>query len=285
MPHPPALPDGLPELRRGLLAVCVLDDIDLLPGTDGVLLTGPPQVLVSWEECRTALAGVDPELPAGRRRLVNLLRTRLRCAALGPAVAVRLRPVGLPADHALHPGPDWVRERVLGGALELGLGVVDLDPAAPDLVVPVPTAALAHAGLDPDGQWAAARDCLERMGAVAAALLARDGTGRLRPVGDCDVLTLLGSRALRLALTGPVGGMVAAVVPMRRRGWTDLGVVDPAFGPAAAAATDPEDRGFARPLLLTADEVTQVPAGGRAERIVLLDPAAERPGQRPVLYR
>ncbi|MCY7365346.1 MAG: hypothetical protein LH469_08590, partial [Frankiaceae bacterium] len=77
----------------------------------------------------------------------------------------------------------------------------------------------------------------------------------------------------------------AAVVPMRRRGWTDLALIDPAFGPAAAAATSAEERGFARPLLLTADELTLAAGGGRPEQIVLRDPAVDRPWVKDVLYR
>lgn len=74
---------------------------------------------------------------------------------------------------------------------------------------------------------------------------------------------------------------------MRRRGWTDLSLIDPAFGPAAAAATDPVDRGFPRPILITADEVTVVPEGGRPEDVVLRHPtgALEPTWTRDVLYR
>ncbi len=61
---------------------------------------------------------------------------------------------------------------------------------------------------------------------------------------------------------------------MRRRGWTRLALVDPAFAVAAAAATDPEERGFARPLLVTADEVTQAPAGG-GDAVALRQPGAD----------
>ena len=73
--------------------------------------------------------------------------------------------------------------------------------------------------------------------------------------------------------------------PMRRRGWTRLALIDPAFGPAAAAATRVEERGFARPLLLTADELTQAAEGGRPEEIVLRDPATDAPWVTDVLYR
>ena len=129
-----------------------------------------------------------------------------------------------------------------------------------------------------------ARDYLERMGALAAARLA--GNPVLRPIGDCDVVTLLGSRALREALCAHDGtGMRAAAVPMRRRGWLDLSRIDPAFTAAAAAATSPDERGFARPLLLTADEVALAPEGGRPAEIVLRDTAVESPHLRPVLFR
>jgi hypothetical protein len=72
---------------------------------------------------------------------------------------------------------------------------------------------------------------------------------------------------------------------MRRRGWLDLSRIDPAFTAAAAAATDPEERGFPRPVLLTLDEVSLAVDGGRPAEIVLRDAAAESPHLRPVLFR
>jgi hypothetical protein len=84
------------------------------------------------------------------------------------------------------------------------------------------------------------------------------------------VVTLLGARSLRVEVAGR-GGLGAAIVPMRRRGWTRLALVDPAFGPAAAAATEPADRGFDRPLLVTADELTLVREGGDPLRHALPD--------------
>ena len=113
-------------------------------------------------------------------------------------------------------------------------------------------------------------------GALAAERVRRDPRGQLRPYGGCDAVTLLGARSLRAALAQDGGGLGAAVVPMRRRGWTRLALIDPAFGPAAAAATQAVDRGFARPLLVTADELALVPEGGRSE-IVLRDPAVSDP--------
>ena len=272
------------ELRRGCLAVSVLHDVDLEPATLGVTLTGTPAVWVSWTECRRALAGHDPESASGRTRLADWLLARRWCADAGAqAVELSLRPVGLPVEHVLHPGLDWVRERVLGDALDLGLGGVGLDPSAPDRVVLLPTTALTALGLEPDLAWAAASEMLERLGALVADRVRRDAKGQLRPFGDCDAVTLLGSRSLRAALAHEAGGLAAAVVPMRRRGWTRLAMIDPAFGPAAAAATPTAERGFLRPLLITADELTLVPAGGRAA-VVLRDPAHDDPWVRSTPY-
>jgi hypothetical protein len=271
-------------LRRGVLAVSVLHDLDVEPSGLGVVLPGAPTVWVPWGECRRALAGCDPEAPDGRERLRAWLQARRWAADLGPRLVDTLRPLGLPVGHACHPGPDWVRERVLGGALELGLGAVGLDPDDPDGVVVVPPTVLRAGGLAVDHVWSHARRSLEELGALAADRLRLDPKGMLRPMGDCDVVTLLGARSLRVALAGGEGGMGAVAVPMRRRGWTKLGLIDPAFAPAAAAASTPQERGFPRPLLVTPDEVTVVPPGGRPT-LVLRDPVAERTGGRDVLYR
>lgn len=276
-------PDSV-ELRRLALAVSVLDDVDIVPTDDGVLLTGDAVVEVSWLELRRALAGADPESDLGRARVSGWLRGRRIAADTHPDHLRGLaRPVGLPVDHPLHPGLDWVRHRVLGDVLDLGFGFVGVGDD-PDEVVIVPQGALDAAGIDPLPWWPVARDYLERMGAVAAQRLA--DTSLLRPIGDCDVVTLLGSRALRGALCALDGtGMRAAAAPMRRRGWLDLTRIDPAFTTAAAAATAPDERGFSRPLLLTADEVTMAPDGGRPAEIVLRDKAVEMPHLRPMLFR
>lgn len=269
-----------------MLAVSVLHDVDVEPASLGVTLPGSPTVWVSNGECRRALAGHDPEGLPGRSRLAAWLLARRWCADLGPELlALALRPVGLPVEHVLHPGLDWVRERVLGDALDLGLGAVGLDPSDPERVVLVPPPALAAAGLDADVVWTGARARLEELGELAAERVLHDPKGQLRPFGECDVVTLLGARSLRAALAEAAGGMGAAVVPMRRRGWTRLALIDPAFGPAAAAATAEQDRGFLRPLLLTADELTLASEGGRPEEIALRDPAADPPWVKDVLYR
>jgi hypothetical protein len=274
------------ELRRGVLAVSVLHDVDIEPARLGIILSDEPEVWVPWAECRRALAGHHPEGDLGRVRLAAWLLARPWAADLGPAALVpRLRPVGLPVEHVLHPGLDWVRRRVLGGVLDLGLGAVGLDPSQPDSVVLLPETVLSAAGIDAELAWLRAEAYLEEMGALAALRIHRDPKGQLRPIGDCDAITLLGARSLRSALVADSGGLGAAVVPMMRRGWTRLALIDPAFGPAAAAATEPIERGFSRPLLLTADEVAVVPEGGSPARHALETPLVEERGLRDVLYR
>ena len=176
-----------------------------------------------------------------------------------------------------------MRHRVLGDTLDLGIGFVGVG-SNPDEVVVVPQGALDAAGVDPAPWWPVVRDYLERMGALAAERLGDMAV--LRPIGDCDVVTLLGSRRLREYLCAQDGtGLRAAAVPMRRRGWLDLSRIDPAFTAAAAAATAPDERGFSRPVLLTLDEVSLALDGGRPAEIVLRDTAVDSPHLRPVLFR
>jgi hypothetical protein len=276
-------PDAL-ALRRLALTVSVLDDVDMVPFDEGVTLTGDAPVAVSWRELRRALAGAPLESDLARMRVHAYLAGR-RIVAERHSDELRelARPAGLPVGHPLHPGLDWVRHRVLGDAIDLGFGFVGVG-ADPDEVVIIPQGALEAAGLDPSPWWPVARDYLERMGAVAAHRLTDQPI--LRPIGDCDVVTLLASRTLRVALCAADGtGMRAAAVPMRRRGWLDLSRIDPAFTVAAAAATSDADRGFSRPLLLTADEVTLAQQGGRPAEIVLRDQAVPMPRLRPAIFR
>lgn len=277
---------GQSMLRRCALAVAVLHDVDLQPADDGVVLAGTPDLTVTWGECAEAVFDA-PDDQEARHRLARWLRLRRALSALTSAdLDGRVRPVGLPVAHVLHPGLSWVRERVLGNALDLGLGLLGVGDD-PDLVEVVPTGVLNAVGVDAVPWWPGARSYLERMGAVAAERCLADPEPTLRPIGDCDVVTLLGSAVLRAALCGGNGGTMRAVaVPMRRRGWLDLRRIDPAFALAAAAATDPAERGFSRPLLVTADEVTAVAPGDRPAEEVLRDPAALRQAwDRPVRYR
>src|SRR6185503_17237572 len=198
-----------------------MDDVDIVPLDDGVLLTGDVPVEVSWLEMRRALAGADPDDHLARARVGAWLRGR-RIASTVHVDHLRelARPVGLPVDHPLHPGLDWVRHRVLGDALDLGFGFAAVG-SDPDEVVVIPQGALDAAGIDPMPWWPVALDYLERMGALAGQRLADSGT--LRPIGDCDVVTLLAAGSLRAVLcAGDPTGMRAAAVPMRRRGWLDL---------------------------------------------------------------
>jgi hypothetical protein len=284
--HGRPAPPSTTELRRGVLGVSVLNDLDIEPNRQGVRLTGSPRVFVSWVECRRALDGLHPETDAGRERLARWLQARRWVADRSRLELVeRVRPVGLPHDHPLHPGAGWVRAQVLGDALDLGIGFVDLDPSDPDRVVLAPPPALDAAGMDAGVLWSHAREHLEQLGALAASRLGTDRRGTIRPLGDCDVVTLLGARTLRVAIAQAAGGMGTVVAPMLRRGWTQLALVDPAFGPAAWAATAPLERGFPRPLLVTRDELVLASPGGRPEDLALRETAVTNPWDRDVLYR
>jgi len=268
-------PDALP-LRRAALAASVLHDLDVDPMDEGVRLPGVPSLLVSWHELARAAAGLDPDTAAGRDRISAWLLHR-RWIADHPAsdLAERARPVGVPVDSPLHPGLDWVQLRVLGDALDLGVGFVGLRPGEPDAVEVVEAGVLAATGLDGTHWWASCQSYLENMGALAVARWRREPDAPLRPMGDCDVITLLGSRALRGAFVEATGGMRAVAAPMRTRGWLNLRFVDPAFVTAAAAATDDKQRGFDHPVLITADEVALPRAGGRPIEILLRHEATD----------
>lgn len=274
------------ELRSATFAVSVLYDIDVVPHDDGIALPGTSVVHVEWGMVRTALAGLRPDSAEGREALAEWLRLRRLVADCHVSVLRAMaRPVGLPRGHCLHPGPDWARTAVLGGVLDLGLGFAGLDPQRPDTVLVAEPSVLAAAGLTTHAVhwWPKTLAYLESMSTLAVGRWRRAPDVPLRPMGDCDVVTLLASRTLREAVCG-TGGLRAVMVPMRTRGWVDLSRIDPAFGAAAAAATAPEDRGFDRPVLITADEVSPVGIGGRPAEIVLRDPAAPSPAMRDVLY-
>jgi hypothetical protein len=219
--------------------------------------------------------------------LATWLHTARWIADLPPDVLSGLaRPYGIAIDHPLHPGLDWVRRRVLGDALDLGLGFAGLNPAEPDAVVPVPHGLLELLKVETAGWWRPASLYLEEMGAMASQRWRREPDQPLRPMGDCDVVTLLGSALYRTVLSnGDPTGMRGVAVPMRSRGWLDLARIDPAFVVAAAAATEINERGFERPLLITSDEVKQALPGGHPAEIELRDGAAETPHLRDVLYR
>jgi hypothetical protein len=282
-----AAPLTTSAMRRCVLAVSVLDDVDFVPRERHVLLEGTPKVRVPWRLVRRAIGGVDPESPLARHRLSTWLRAARWVADQGRSgLRTKVRPYAMPVEHPNHPGLDWVRERVLGDALDLGLGFVALDPARPDTVLPVAPGVLDLLKIDAGPWWPLASAYLDEMASVASVRRRRDPSTVLRPMGDCDVVTLMASRIFRAAVVrGDATGMRGIAVPMRSRGWLDLARIDPAFAAAAAAATELDERGFDRPLLVTADEIVQAPEGGKPAEIVLRDPAAPTPDLRDVLYR
>lgn len=274
------------ELRRCALGVSVLNEMDLMVSAAGVTISGLPEVEVSWDECALAIGDAEPASDVARARLARWLHTRRWLADKSlEELSEIARPVGLPVGHILHPGPGWAQRHVHGDVLDLGVGFLGLRPGEPDLVEVCPQGALDAAGLDVTPWWSTCVDYLENIGALAAVRWRRDPRAPLRPLGDCDVVTLLGSDLFRGAVASAAGGMRAVAVPMRNRGWLDLSRIDPAFALAAAAITDEEDRGFPRPLLLTFDEVVIAAEGGRPAEIVLRDGAVAQPFYRDVMYR
>jgi len=116
---------ALTALRQCLLAVSVVHDVDLLPASDGVTVTGYPEIPVSFAEIAGALGDIDPSTPRAHARVDRWLRLRRAIADRSlEELAETIRPVGLPIGHELHPGPSWVRQPVLGGCLDLRAGTV-----------------------------------------------------------------------------------------------------------------------------------------------------------------
>lgn len=250
-----------PPLRQCVLAVSVLSDLDVMPSDHGVVLPGPSVVVVGWTAIRDAVGHHPASSPLARQRVGNLLRLHRVACDLGSSAAERFRSasrlVALPPAHAEHPGAGWTQEVLRGNALELGIGVQGL-LGDPDRTTPVPPSVLREIGVTAEDWWPGLREHVERMGALSAARLTRDGiTGIVRPVGGCDVLALLSSSTLRRHLAeGDGTGMRALAVPTRQRGWFDISQVDPAFVRAAWSLTDEPDRGSPVPLLITTDAVT-----------------------------
>ncbi len=282
-------------LRRAVLAVTLLDrgtlsEVETLD--IGVLIPRGPDawpLCVPWGELVLAAGETSDDLPAEslQRRVARWMRLRLHIEALfGTAdsrdaahskVLSLVRPRGVPVGHPAHPGAAWPRARVLGGALDVGFALRGLDDDGrpdPERSGLLPHGVLSAAGIDVASACARADRYLADMAELAAERLLRDTSAVLRPLGDADIPTLLASQRFREVLLDGQG-MRSAAIPTLRRGWLDLGRLDPAFVPAAAALTDPDERGFPRPVLITADEVTLVRAGGDIVRQALADPVAD----------
>ncbi len=260
------MPFAPTALRRLALAVAVLYDVDLLPQDGGVLLTGPHEVRVSWATLSHVLEQADqagqPRAgePSERTRLDMLacwLIARRALAGDDPQLVA----LGIPADHESHPGAAWVRKVIPGGALCLGFGY------GPEHR-PLPPGVLEHAGIDAAKAWQRVRAELERLGTLAAERDRRQSQRAITPLGSADVVTLLGSASLRRELVAEGNGMIALIVPLRTRGWRAAYISDPAYGPALAAAMPERERGFDRPLLVTAEEISEVRAGGDPARLL-----------------
>jgi len=263
-------------LRRCVLAVSVLDGIDVFPGDYEIRVDGEPPLVLEWSEIDTAVGDIDPDTDQARTRLRTWLTLRQALAGVAHLgnPKIRARAMGLPCGHVLHPGRAWIRTRIPGGAVDLGVGLVGLLDD-PDQVVPVPTSLLQAAGIDVREWWPDLAYALEQTARLAADRFSKDPAGPLRPFGDFDVVTLLAASSFRALIceADPVGWRTAAV-PMRQRGWLDLGRIDPAFAAAAALATEPCERGFDRAVLVTPEEVVVIRAGGNAAAHALQDPPA-----------
>jgi hypothetical protein len=256
-------------LRRALFAATVLHGVDLLPCDDGIELPGVPHLVVGWDALASALGPIEPTDERAPWRLATWLR-QVRELAGSPEwlLAAQTQVVGLPVGHALHPGPGWALESVPGGALDLGLGVLGLNRSEPDTVVLVAPSVWEAADLDPKGAgwWDLATERLEEVGGLAIERWRRRPERVLTPLGRVDAVSLLGSVRFRSALADASAGLCAVAMPMRSRGWLNLSAIDPVFAPAAALATDPEQRGFDRMIFVTRHEVALAPEGATAPR-------------------
>ncbi|HEY8729023.1 MAG TPA: hypothetical protein VIL94_05535, partial [Acidothermaceae bacterium] len=158
-------------IRQCLLAVSVVHDIDLLPTDDGVILVGAtddgatvvgvPDIDVSLDDIASAIGNADANSATAHLRAHRWLEARRAIAERSlDELAEIARPVALPIGHELHPGATWVRQRVLGDCLDMGLGFAGLHRDRPDAVVVVPTSVLAAARIDASPWWAAAIEYL-----------------------------------------------------------------------------------------------------------------------------
>lgn len=283
-----SLEQPIASLRRTLLAASVIDDIDVVPTDEGVILGGSVETYLTWHDIATAIGPHPPDSVIARVRLATTLRLHAwvqedaKRARAQVRVAARL--LAMHPDHALHPGDSWVQERVLGGALDCGIGLVSESSDGAD-AVPLPPSVAEAAQISESILFADLRVHAHSMGQLVVARLHRDDAGArsrvgsenqavLRPVGGLDVPSLLATAPVRSYLADSDGsGMRAIAVPIRSRGWYDLARVDPAFVQAAWSASSEVERGLPRSLLVTEHEVAQGPGGQDVIDLALADPA------------
>lgn len=262
-------------LRQAVLAVSVLDDVAVSidigagdrPGDPAVLVTGEEgrSTRLTWSDIEVAVGrwSHEPghEVPRGRLRTVMAAALLAAAGSAHLAAAARIRVE--PEASGLHDGPTWARMR-LGRGVCAGWALAPDALTAPLPLIPVPSLVPYLPG---EADWALALRTTERLADVLVERLRRDLAEQrplvLRPVADVDVCTMLVAPRLRAWLAGIDGdGLATLSVPDRSRGWTDLRRIDPAFVTAAWAATEPLQRGFARPLLVSAEEVALPHAPG-----------------------
>lgn len=300
------------RLRHLALSVAVLDDLDITPTDTGILLPGVTPVAATWQQLAEAARlpdhtdTNDEVLDDARERLRLWCRLRSLIAGLNftatdhqphPArvfLTERIRAVALPQDHVLHPGDSWTQHTTLGGALDVGLGIMGLNITGAydeplDEIVPLPADLADIAGIDAATLWPDAIQRVEAMGVLAVQRLRSEGQQRshtIRPVGGIDVLTLLVSPTLRSYLAhGDSTGMRAVACPARDRGWYDLARIDPAYIGTAWSLTDRIDRGHDRALLVTEHEVALARRPANATIDLQDDVIDLRPFDKPVRFR
>jgi len=265
-------------LDNGVLgSLEVLDDGLHLPMADS-------ELLVTWDECALAAdLGADTEpSPGTRRRLARWIKLRAILQSWSADrqheyvrfVVSMIRPRALPIDHVLHPGRSWIVRPILGGSTHSGLALRGFtDDAEPDsdFAGLLPVDLLEFAGVPRQAAIERADQYVHDMAQLAVDRHKHDPSATLRSLGDADVPTLLTNPLYRRTILDGQG-MRSAAIPTRNRGWLDLGRLDPAFAISAAELTDPDERGYTRPVLITADEITVVKPGGNIIGQALDDP-------------